>query len=511
MTAVSVSAPQAAPSSPSRISPGEAAVVGIVLALALALRLWGLNGESIWLDEATSVFLAKMSLARMVDWTAVDIHPPLYFALLHFWLAFGDGEWQIRLLSVVLGVCSVAALYALARRLFNVWVATGSCLLLATSPLHVWYSQEARMYSMLAFLGLMTAYLMVRALLDRRRLAAILYTLCAVFMVYTHYYAFFILLAEIAFALYLLWHGDIDRRTLIAWLGLQVVIAVAFLPWLPIAVQQVRGGGGGWVAQVGVPGIGALTDTALNFTIGLDVKWYPPLARRTLYVAFGLLVLAGLALPRRRTAATMRGIVFCVLYAGLPIGLAWLISQAKPLYSIRYLLPFVPAYYILVSQGLESLRLASGSALVPHERLRHLAWLSVLGLLVAGGLMGIAGNATHQQTTDWRGIAAHVIGGAQARDVVLFVPGWNGKPFDYYGQGRVDTQVDHPIPLKDTDIAGLVAQAARNHNRLWLVQSDGHYLDPKGATAAYLDRVAQRIEQRRFSDGIIVSLYQLEP
>ena len=495
----------------SRMTSREAMVVGLVLAGALALRLWGLDSERIWLDEATSVFLAKMPLARMVDWTAVDIHPPLYYALLHSWLALGDGEWQIRLLSVVLGVGSVAVLYALARRLLNVWVATASCLLLATSPLHVWYSQEARMYTMLAFFGLITSYLMVTALLDRRRWAWLLYALCATAMIYTHYYGFFVLLAEVAFAMYLLWHGDIERQTLLAWLGLHAVVAIAFLPWFPVAIQQVRAGGGSWVAQVGAPGLGDLADTVLNFTIGLDVKWYPPLVRRGLYVAFGVLVLAGIVLPRHRSAATLRGVAFCLIYLLIPIGLAWAISQAKPLYSIRYLLPFVPAYYILVSQGLENVRLAGSSVSARQDHLRRLTWTGIVGLLVAGGLIGVGGNATHQQSTDWRGIAAYVVGNAEPGDVVLFVPGWNGKPFDYYAQGRVDLQVDHPIPLRDKDIADVIAQAGQDHERLWLVQGDGHYLDPKSGTATYLDGNAQRIDRRRFFDRITVSLYRLQP
>jgi mannosyltransferase len=495
----------------SRVTGREAVTVGLMLAGALALRLWGLSSESVWLDEATSVFLAKMPLARMVDWTAVDIHPPLYYALLHFWLALGDGEWQIRLLSVALGVFSVAVLYALARRLFNVWVAIAASLLLATSPLHVWYSQEARMYSMLAFLGLITSYFMLKALLDQLRVAWLLYALCAVLMVYTHYYGFFILLAEVVFVAYLFWHGDINRQYLLAWLALQAVVAVAFLPWLPIAIRQVRGGGGAWVAQSGVPGLGALTDTALNFTIGLEVKWYPAPVRRAIYVAFAVLILAGIALPRRRTRATMRGVVYCVLYLALPIVLAWLLSQVKPLYSIRYLLPFVPAYYILVSQGLENLRLAGSPAPATQERVRRLAWTGVLALLVGSGLMGVIGSATHEQSTDWRGIASYIVGNAQPGDVVLFVPGWNGKPFDYYAQGRVDLQVDHPIPLHAEDIAAVVAQVSRGHRRLWLVQSDGHYLDPTSSTATYLDSVARRIERRRFFDQITVSLYQLNP
>lgn len=491
----------------------ESATIFAILVAALAARLYGLASESLWLDEATSIFLAKMPIAEMVQWTAVDIHPPFYYALLHFWLVLGDGEAEVRLLSALSGVASVAVLYALARRLFNPVVGLVAAALLAVSPLHVWYSQETRMYALLALLGLLTAYLMVLALLDQRRGAWPAYGICAMLTLYTHYYGFFILLAENLIVLFLLWRGLIERAALRRWLALDVVIALAFLPWLPTLVRQVQSGGGGWVARGGLPGLRAIADTFISFSLGPDLRWYPPLLRRLAYVAYAALLVLGSAYPLYRRSRTTAGVVFCLVYLLVPLGTAWAVSQVKPLYSLRYLLPFLPAYYILIGQGADIVRTWAGGANVPLAGRRLAA--SLWGIVVAGLLLinvaGIEGAANHQQVTDWRGIARYVTSRAGVQDVVLFVPGWNSKPFDYYARGSIATNGNTPIPVPPGDIPRLIAEAGAGRSRLWLVQAEGHYADPTNAVTTYMDASYPTLDRQRYKDNIVVSLYQLTP
>ena len=67
----------------------------VVLASGL-VRFVGLGKESIWLDEATSILIARLKLSSVVAWAAGDIHPPLYYLALHFWLRFGETEFAVR-------------------------------------------------------------------------------------------------------------------------------------------------------------------------------------------------------------------------------------------------------------------------------------------------------------------------------------------------------------------------------------------------------------------------------
>lgn len=469
------------------------APAAIVLA-ALILRLWSVGSESVWLDEATSIWLAKMDVPNLVRWTAVDIHPPFYYTLLHFWLLLGDSEAVVRSLSVLTGVASVAVLFVLARRLFGERTALFAAALLAVSPLHIWYSQEVRMYALIALLGLLSSYFMILALAEGKGWHWLAYIVCAALSFYTHYYAVFIALFQ-NIVMYIIWRrGDVPQRTVRYWALAQALVALLFLPWLPTLISQVQAGGGGWVARGGNPGLGALVSTAVAYSVGPDLSWISPWLRRVAYLAFGGLIVLGL-LPHPTVAKNERfGAMFALVWLVVPIAAAWLVSQVKPLYSLRYLLPFLPAYYILVGRGLSRISL---------DWLRPLA----LAAVCAAGLAGVAGSATHMQQTDWRAIAGYVLRQSDQNTVVVFAPGWNWKPFDYYARGAVDMLGDTPLPIRTDQVVDVVAQAQTGHTALWLVWDRTHYADPPGNLQSFLDAAFPRRERQEFGAGIVLSRY----
>lgn len=133
----------------------------LIFIVGLGLRIYDLGSESIWYDEAISVAVAKLDLLAQIQWSFVqnDNNPPLYYEILHFWIAiFGDSEFASRLPSAILGSFSIIAIYSVGRLLFNKNVGLLAALILATSVFHIKYSQEARAYSLLAFLSLVSYY-----------------------------------------------------------------------------------------------------------------------------------------------------------------------------------------------------------------------------------------------------------------------------------------------------------------------------------------------------------------
>ncbi len=136
----------------------------LVLVVAFALRVFHIQFQSLWYDEAFSVYLAHMSLADITARTAADIQPPLYYYLLHFWVVLaGESEFALRFLSLCFGVLTVPLIYVMAQRLFGRAAALMTAFLAALSPLYLWYSQEARMYTQITFLLLLSSYLLLRA------------------------------------------------------------------------------------------------------------------------------------------------------------------------------------------------------------------------------------------------------------------------------------------------------------------------------------------------------------
>lgn len=467
--------------------------------LALGVRLYRIGAESIWLDEATSLFVARQSLLDVIAWTARDIHPPLYYLLLHLWRAFGESEAALRSLSALAGAASVAVLYLLGRRLFDRRTGAIAALLLAFAPLHVWYSQQARMYTWLGLWMILAAYLLVLALEEHRIGYWLALAVVNALALYTHYYTVFGLLVQGLFALYVSlrtrrWRG-------FSWtVGMMAFSILLFAPWLPTMYFQVSTGGGGWVARAGTPGVRAFADTLIGFTVGNVRGEYPVWMRWVAYLLFAALCLwaliRGARAAIRRERGEERGVVFALLYLAVPLATAWLISQAKPLYADRYLLVFLPGYLLLVGRGLAALQ--PGAA-------RWGALALAVGLL----LFGIWQMSVLPQNADWRGTTAYVAERFEPGDVAVFYHGWNEKPFAYYWDGSLPAWTWFKVPLPPDEVASSVKPGIAGYQRAWLVWSVGHYGDPKGLLKQYLDHRFRLLDVQRFPGSIGVALYEL--
>jgi 4-amino-4-deoxy-L-arabinose transferase-like glycosyltransferase len=481
--------------------PGAAYGLLVVTALAVAARWYGIGKESVWLDEATSLMLARMSLLELVKTTSLDVHPPLYYILLHFWIALGTSEAVIRGLSAVAGVLNVVVLFGLGRELFGVRTGLIAALLLAVAPFHVWYSQETRMYTWVTLLSTASILLAFRFWRGWRWLAWMGYVLVTAAALYTHYYAVFTILLEDLFFAYLLLRRRANARLVWGWLTAQVGVFLLFVPWLPMFLVPMTTGGEGWVTfGMGKPTLAALAQTAVLYVVGSARGQYPALVRRAGYVLFAVAFVAGIwpcawgrlsaGRGREQTphaakeAAGARGALynegeavgFVLAYLVVPLGMAWAASQVlKPMYSARYMLPFLVPFILLVARGVARVRWGQVRALV------------LAAMLVVMGV-GVWAQERTPDKPDWRAYSAKVIQLAQKDDLVLFMPGWHAKAFDYYAQGRLTLFSDVPIPVDRFGDQALqvVAKAIQGHPRVWFVWETGHYTDRDGAVYAYL-------------------------
>lgn len=161
-----------------------------ILALAIATRFYGLTAAAIWVDEGSSLLLSEYAVDDLWFHAAHDVHPPLYFFMLRGWIElFGDGIWSIRAMSAIPGVVAVGLGVWLMRQLSTRRAAALAGVLLALFPSAVRYSQEVRMYSLLAvwLLGATLALVYwVRQPERTRCLVAYVLLMAAGF--YTHYF-----------------------------------------------------------------------------------------------------------------------------------------------------------------------------------------------------------------------------------------------------------------------------------------------------------------------------------
>ncbi len=206
-----------------------------ILALAAALRFYRIGDKSLWLDEVMSARLATMpSVSQTVREVAgYDVHPPLFPIVHFFWMRLGHSDGMARVPSAVFGVLATAMVYLLAWRLLGKTAGLAAALLMAVSAYDIYYSQEARNYSMIIFLTLMLSWLLVIIVQSGERVpwwawvgyaatgAACLYTLTtSILVIVSHWVIFLVLVKK-------------TRRNVIGGLCAQAAIGLAFLPWLP--------------------------------------------------------------------------------------------------------------------------------------------------------------------------------------------------------------------------------------------------------------------------------------
>jgi uncharacterized membrane protein len=132
------------------------ALLGIIVAIYIGLRLWHIGSYSLWYDEVFSVLVAKLPWSDLFRQVILDrIHPPLFYVVLKMWIAaVGSSAEKLRLLSVVFSVLTLAPLWScMGQARLSKWVKLALLLAIACNPFLIFYSQEIMMYSLLCFLS----------------------------------------------------------------------------------------------------------------------------------------------------------------------------------------------------------------------------------------------------------------------------------------------------------------------------------------------------------------------
>jgi uncharacterized membrane protein len=208
-----------------------AACAATTIALGAALRLWGYNRLSLWLDEGFSLLYSKQSWSTTIGLDGFySPHPTLYFTLIKVANLVLSDATAGRAVAVLCGVLAVPVFFMLARRILEPTAALIATLVFTLSPIHIYYSQEARMYS-LVVLAVTTSFLALVAYLQTlHRGWAVLYGLSLAVAVYADYSSLFVLGPQAAALAIQVWRY---RRRTIPLIIAGGAAAIAYLPWLP--------------------------------------------------------------------------------------------------------------------------------------------------------------------------------------------------------------------------------------------------------------------------------------
>ncbi len=469
-------------------------LVALIL-VATALRLFRLAAQDIWGDEAFSIFLSQQPLATVVA-GAADTHPPFYPFLLFLWLTVaGSSAFATRALSALIGILAVPLIFALARRLATApRVAWFAAILATVSPLLIYYSQETRMYELVAVLALASTYFATRIVKPAAPLGRYsVYFVVTTLALYTHYSAFFTLSAQNVFAFTRLRK---DRATLARWLVVQAALGVAYVPWIFAQTAFLRGKASARFDEWGWRGIEMIFGkTQFAFSVGLTME------AQLAFVASSVFLLAALVgvivtWRARDTRAALALLAWLV-----PVGIAYCINPIMPFFFERYVLVALPGFILTVALGLEAISRYSGRA--------GLGFLSLMILFSAFSLDGYFFNdafAKGKYGQMMQFIAAH----AQPGDAIILNNPLQKPLYRYYAPNLPAYFLpDGDASLQDPGSRAQLAQIAQTHPRVWLVQfgNPAEY-DPTGYLEQWLAANAFKALARGFVDAAL-NLYAL--
>lgn len=394
-----------------------AALILALLAAAAARFLW-LDAKPLWNDEAFGLRTAMLPLDQLVASIALDVHPPLYYALLRGWLLLVPGDATGRHLSALVGLVALPATWLLAREVIGGLRAAGAVALCAILPLYVSWAQISRGYALLLACSMLALLAAARilALLEatpapaaRGRLLAwgALYAVAAAAALWTHNIAVFLLLGINAAAGWRLLAGQLGGiRGVLAWSLCQLAAIVLWAPWVPsLLAQSTRLGLAHFVVTAG----GMVHRTAELF--GGFMLWKLGALAGGIGLAAALL---GLARIDRRGAAAQ------VVVAGIVVPIlacVGLFFAGKPAFGYSILnLIWIPALLaILVAANLRRPRGAGA--------LLGLALVAAFAVLVGRGLS----NWYATPNPGWEAMAARLAEVARPGDAILaqttLVPG----------------------------------------------------------------------------------------
>lgn len=397
------------------------ALCAAAIAVGATLALFHLGQKSLWRDEIFSVMLAESSWGDFWSTTlSSELNMSLYHLLLRPWLSFAETDAAIRGLSTLFAIAAVPSLYILGSELFNRMVGGLASFLLAINAFFIEYAQEARSYSLVMLLAILSTLFFYRAMRTPSRASLLLYVVTTALAVYAHFFALLVILAQ--------------------------GISLAALPRSKVPWGSLRRAGGA-LAVLLVP----MAAFVLLRDVG-QLDWVPPpvlddlrLVLRDLSGNGGTLLLVAYFIPSAvfvlRLIADWRGYgrsvelwtdVLILAWLAAPIAISFGASFIKPVFVSRYFIIVLPALALMVAVGISRVRVRWLMALV----------LGGFVVLAAVGLDRWYGG--HRE--DWRGAAAFVVDNARPGDLVLLGP--TGDPIVYYlrsalGSGEIDV-VDLP-------------------------------------------------------------------
>jgi hypothetical protein len=437
------------------------ALLAVCILVGFSLRMYHLGQQLLSWDEGWSIGLSSLDWAAINRITALDVHPPLYYDVFKLWLALGQNELLLRFLSVIAGMLIVPLAYVTGRVWRDERTGILAACIVTVSPLLVYYSQVARMYTLCTALTLLAAYCLLSAT-ERSTLQGgllLAFVLSAVAALYTFYYTAFAIAAVFIYAL-------LTRpRHWLAFLLSAIAIVLLYAPWLVYAIPPMlsRVGTRTGFALGMADAMRFIADGVFGLVFAYGAGWI------SVYIVLALLA-AGLVLAWHRRDS-VRLLIFPFLAITLTL-LAVSIGAKVHMFAARYLIPASPFLALLTAWALAAC----------WQRARWLGWIGLLALALStvptltryvySKSYEVSGAFDPQ--ADYR----YLRDKASADDIVFFNVLSLAGLYERYRTASdprwsYALRWDPVIEPLETALADRIKPAASQHRRLWFVLYKG--------------------------------------
>ena len=379
-----------------------------ILLVALTLRLVALN-QSFWLDEAIGALVVRNLEFKeiLTQFSRSDFHPPLYYLILKFWTnLFGYSESALRSLSVVLGTATVYLTYLIAIKILKKRFAVlFSTLLIATSQLHIYFSQEARMYVMTGFFAALCVYFFLYILEKTSVWRWVGFSVCLTALIFTDYVPIFFVPVFWIWGFYKKMNFSWWKKLLLA----HIPLVITGLLFLPIFLAQLKVGEEltktlpAWSSIVGGSNIKQLALVWIKFTLGrISFRDKP------IYYLLVLLSSIPFAVSLFKSWKLKTKPALMLHWLLIPLVLSFLFSFLFPAFSYFRFIFLLPAFYII---------LAAGVTAIINQKLRYVISASLIIVNLTSWAIYV--KDPHQQRERWREAVAFVEERIKKDEVVL--------------------------------------------------------------------------------------------
>jgi len=397
-------------------------LVFLILVLSLVLRLVNIN-QSLWLDEAIGAIAVRdFSYTGIVtEFMRFDNHPPLYYLVLKLWTdIFGYSELSLRLPSVIFGVGTVALVYLIAKRMVAKSVILYpilSAIFLATSPFHIYYSQEARMYSLSAFLVSLVFYLFLKLTNEDKYINWFYFALSVVLLAFSDYVPVFVFPVFWIMAL-----GVNKKGWRIKFLLSHIPLLILGALWVPTFIHQ--SGRGAWLlftlpAWGGLAG-GATLKQAL-LIISKFVLGRISFSNKTMYYILIFLASIPFGYLFFKSFQKIKNIRYVFLWFIAPLILGFVASFKTPIFIYFRFLYVVPAFYLIIAWGVLG---------ISNSHLKKAPIVLILTVNLLG--LAIYYFDKNQQREEWRQSVKFVEEIVKENEVIVFNYPEPFAPYKWY-------------------------------------------------------------------------------